>query len=295
MPASATHLRIQESHHRIERLDNFRILQFRGWVLRRPTVWKDVKQVIVVLHDDELMRNVMSLQGRRHSHRFIERDISVLVAVEEECRRVFLGDVADRAKPLELLGFPVRVNPRDFPRPEAVLLTVVVESNSGKDRTSREHLPTDDLVGLFLLDPIQIEIVGIGPLFSDVAVAIEGDQGFGPRLQEKSAHQRQVAACGVANEGHVVRVDPEQLRTFLPHPLIGILQVFDDLRKLRFGSEPVVDGNNHIPGLKITLQLMLSYRASIGKDQRATMDPKDDRPNLLTREPVDIRLDRRSP
>ena len=127
MTASSTHLRIQESHHRIKRLDNFRILQFCGWVLRRPAAWKDVKQVIVILHDDELMRNVMSLQSCRHSHRFIEWDISVLVAVEEECRRVFLGDVADWAKPLEQLWFPSGSTPATSRGQRPFCLAVVVE------------------------------------------------------------------------------------------------------------------------------------------------------------------------
>jgi len=83
----------------------------------------------------------------------------------------------------------------------------------------------------------------------------------------------------------------KECRTLVANPAKGVFDVLNDLRELRFGREAIVDRDERVVALAAGIEEPARNAFAMAVDQRAAMNPNDDRLTLLGFVAMNIDLD----
>jgi hypothetical protein len=128
------------------------------------------------------------------------------------------------------------------------------------------------------------------PIADQVAVSVKRYKHLRMRVQSETSGERKVATGRAAPHADPVLIGMEEGRAALAHPLEGVLHVGNDRRKFRFGREPVINRHDNDPGADQLLQLLVDSFAP-AHDERAPMNPDDNRAHLGVVQAMHVRLD----
>src|SRR5215510_13248070 len=89
-----------------------------------------------------------------------------------------------------------------------------------------------------------------------------------------------------------VRVDMKLFGTLGTDPIVSIPDILQNVDQFCFRSKTIVYGNYGKTRFQISLQMTGSHVVAAAKDQCATVNPENDRPDEAIFRAVDISLDR---
>src|SRR5258708_4496349 len=125
------------------------------------------------------------------------------------------------------------------------------------------------------------------PRTDEIAIAPEGHQRLRSWFHPVAGDERQIAPRRAPRYGDLCRIGLKQFRSLFANPAKRVFDVLNDIGKLRFGRQTVVNRNEGISLVDKCLFEALVDSLAMPHDQRSPMDPDQHRPRRALTTEID--------